>query len=220
MTGVPVPCPVRRDLPETHGEQRRQSRSRPGQELGRSAVVCIRGLPNWGWPSTRPPPGVAFPSVRRSLEAPCAHHRFPAAERAGPWWRSGGHLGADPPGFGTGLEETAGLLCGGGFDARRAARPLEMASRRAPPVPVRSGKQRGTAGTDSRIATGSQVTSVQVRGHPHTGSSKLVRHGRATALGAVTATPRPHLPRSLHRPDQSHAKPTPGTPSSTYDRYP
>lgn len=139
MTDVPVSCPVRRDAAGTCGEQRRRSRSGPGQQVARSAPIRIPRLPNWGWPSTRPPPGVAFPSVRRSLEAPCAHHRLSAAERAGPWWRVGGHLGADPPGFGTGLEEAAGPLCGGGFDARRAARPLEMASRRAPPVPVRSG---------------------------------------------------------------------------------
>lgn len=100
-----------------------------------------------GRPSTRPPPGIAFPSARRPLEAPCAHDCVPAAEHAGPWRRSGGRLGADPPGFGAGLEEVAGLLCGGSSDARRTARSLDMASRHAPPAPGR----RCRAGFQDRV---------------------------------------------------------------------
>lgn len=107
-----------------------------------------------GRPSMRPAPGLAFPSVRRPMEVPCARHRFPAAERAGPRWRSGVRVGAKPPGFGTGMEEATGLLRSGGRTARRAARRLEITGRRAPPVPVRPGNS-------------GEPRSLADRGHEH-----------------------------------------------------
>lgn len=42
-----VACPIRRDLPGSHGEPWGQSRSSAGQGLPRSAAIHIRRLPNW-----------------------------------------------------------------------------------------------------------------------------------------------------------------------------
>lgn len=42
-----VACPIRRDLPGSHGEPWGQSPSSAGQGLPRSAAIHIRRLPNW-----------------------------------------------------------------------------------------------------------------------------------------------------------------------------
>lgn len=61
----------------------------------------------------------------KSLEDPRAHPRFPAAERAGPGWRTGGRLVIGPPGFRAGLEEAAALLRDGDSVACRATGRLK-----------------------------------------------------------------------------------------------
>lgn len=44
---VPAACPFGGGAAGTHGEQRRQPRSGPGQGVARSAAIRIRRLPNW-----------------------------------------------------------------------------------------------------------------------------------------------------------------------------